>query len=179
MVPDSKRTKVEGDCSSQFRATWGATLGWISASTVVLFIGFPLILLAAGGNQMLILALLGWAITLGLLSWAFLSQFIRRYVISGDQLVVERFGAETVFALESLQSIEEDPTAMVGTYVMSNGGLFAFTGKRCRSRKLGVYEAYATDRKNCVILRFPDRTLVITPENPTSFVEILRSSWLS
>ncbi len=43
-----------------------------------------------------------------------------------------------------------------------NGGLFCFSG-RFRNRKLGSYRAFATDPKLAVVLRFPDKIVVVTP----------------
>ena len=58
-------------------------------------------------------------------------------------------------------------------YAMTNGGLFA-SGKRCRNRRLGVFDAYATNHKRCVVLRYSDRIVVVTPDAPTAFVEAIR-----
>ena len=51
-----------------------------------------------------------------------------------------------------------------------NGGLFAFVG-RYRNRLIGPYRAYATDLHKTVVLRFTDKTIVITPEEPEKFVQ--------
>ena len=55
---------------------------------------------------------------------------------------------------------------------MGNGGLFSFSG-RYRSRKLGSFRAYVTDLRNCVVLKLAEQVIVISPENPEMFVEIL------
>ena len=103
------------------------------------------------------------------------SLFGTMYVLSENRLIVERFGSDTKFALGSLETVWEDPTAMNGIYVMTNGGLFAFSGKNCRNKKLGVFEAYATDKKRSVVLRFPNDILVVTPEDPTAFVKAVKA----
>ena len=53
--------------------------------------------------------------------------------------------------------------------VFGNGGLFSITG-RFWNRKLGWYRAYATDPSRAVVLRYPKRTVVITPHDPQHFI---------
>lgn len=36
-------------------------------------------------------------------------------------------------------------------------------------------EAYATDKKRSVVLRFPNDILVVTPEDPTAFVKAVKA----
>ncbi len=149
--------------------------GFTLALFMVLFIALPLILLVDGGHQALLPVSTVWVVTIGFFIWAFRTQFIRNYVLSENRLIVERFGLDTKFALGSLETVWEDPTAMNGIYVMTNGGLFAFSGKNCRNKKLGVFEAYATDKKRSVVLRFPNHVLVVTPEDPTAFVKAVKA----
>ncbi len=159
------------EATTRFMAPWSALLSLITTFTVVLFMGWPIVLLIDEGRQAMFPAALIWVLTVGFLVWAFRAQSIRSYVLSGNRLIVERFGSDTEFALERMESVQVDPAAMKGIYVMTNGGLFAFSGKKCRNSKLGVFEAYATDRKHSVVLRFPNHVLVVTPEDPAAFVE--------
>jgi hypothetical protein len=53
--------------------------------------------------------------------------------------------------------------------VLANGGVFSFTG-RFWNRKLGWYRAFATDPSRAVVLRYPKRTIVITPHDPQHFI---------
>jgi hypothetical protein len=53
--------------------------------------------------------------------------------------------------------------------VFGNGGLFSFTGEFW-SRKLGRFRALATDPERAVVLRWPKRTIVITPHDPQQFI---------
>ncbi len=50
-----------------------------------------------------------------------------------------------------------------------NGGMFSFTGWYW-SRPLGHFRAFVTDLNRTVVLRFADRTLVVSPEHPEEFV---------
>jgi hypothetical protein len=74
-----------------------------------------------------------------------------------------------------LISAEIDPVAVEGSMrIFGNGGFFAFTGL-FRNRKLGSYRAYATDSKKAVVLRWPGRTVVVTPDDPQKFVAAINS----
>lgn len=53
--------------------------------------------------------------------------------------------------------------------ICGNGGMFSITGWY-RNRALGTYRAFVTNLKDTVVLRFPARTIVISPENPERFV---------
>ena len=78
--------------------------------------------------------------------------------------------------MNHLQTVEINPDAIKkSTQVFGNGGVFSFTGK-FRNEQLGVYSAYATNPDLAVILKFTDKVIVVTPENPNIFVEQIRSS---
>jgi hypothetical protein len=53
--------------------------------------------------------------------------------------------------------------------LFGNGGFFCFAGW-FRNSKLGVYRLFGTDAKLAVVLRFSDKTVVITPDDPQKFV---------
>jgi hypothetical protein len=53
-----------------------------------------------------------------------------------------------------------------------NGGFFSFTG-HFRSKELGSYRAFMTDRRRAVVLRFPSSVIVISPERPEDFVNTI------
>ena len=56
------------------------------------------------------------------------------------------------------------------------GGPFAFVG-RYWSRRLGGFTAYATDRsRSVVMLRWPGRTVVVTPDDPGTFVAAVEAA---
>ena len=54
-----------------------------------------------------------------------------------------------------------------------NDGLGAYSG-RFRSRRLGAFRAYLSDAERAVVLRWPDRCVVISPEQPSYFLEAVR-----
>ena len=53
--------------------------------------------------------------------------------------------------------------------LFGNGGIFSITGL-FRNRALGNYRAFVTDLKRTVVLRFPERIIVVSPECPEKFV---------
>lgn len=56
-----------------------------------------------------------------------------------------------------------------------NGGGFSFTG-RYWNKRLGSYRAFVTNPARSVVLRWQDRTVVVSPASPEEFVrEVLGS----
>lgn len=95
---------------------------------------------------------------------------VRGYVLTEEALVVKRSGWSTRLLLRDLQSVAGDAEAMRGSLrLWANGGLFSFTGEFW-NRRLGRYRALATDPQRAVVLRYPRRTIVITPHDPQHFI---------
>jgi len=95
---------------------------------------------------------------------------VRGYVVTADEILVRRLLWNTRFERSRLQSASIEPDALRGSIrLFGNGGLFSFTGL-FRSPKLGRYRAYVTDPARTVILRFADRIVVMSPEDPNAFV---------
>lgn len=101
---------------------------------------------------------------------------IRGYVIADNTLYVQRLGWNTKIDLHGLIAADIDSQAMQKSFrKWGNGGLFSFSGKYY-NRRLGNYEAYATDPQKAIVLKFRDRTLIITPERPERFVAQIRAT---
>jgi len=99
---------------------------------------------------------------------------IRRYRVTGGELRVELPLRTVRFPLAGLVSAVPDRTALRGARkIAGNDGLGAVTG-RFRSRQLGRFRAYLTDVEHAVVLRWPDRCLVISPQHHSLFVEAVR-----
>ena len=156
-----------------FRAPWGTSLKVISASVSLLVIG--IFWWAALQDQTPDLPRFLFALVPFVLLPGFLLTIIRGYTISGNVLKIKRLLRSNTVDLTTLRSSVHDPQAMKGSIrTMGNGGLYSFSG-RYRSKKLGSYIAYVNDFNNCVILVCSSRTVVISPENPEMFVEILNN----
>ena len=140
-----------------------------------LLIGIPilgLIVLPASvpGFSRVLMTAVPLLILLGALPFA-----VRGYAIRKGTLCVQRPGWATQLGLGQLVSVEADPTAMSGSLrIAGNGGLFSFTGWFW-SRRLGRYRAFVTDPARSVVLKFSDRTVVVSPDVPEEFVAALRA----
>ena len=112
-----------------------------------------------------------WIAMLPLAVMAFSALFmIRGYVVTADEILIERPLWSTRFARNKLESAVDDPVVLRGSIrLFGNGGFFSFTGV-FQSRKLGRYRAFVTDPTRCVILRFTDRVVVVSPADPEAFI---------
>ena len=159
------------DADRYFRSPWGSLLKVLSLLGIVIIIGLPGWLLLSKGGAV-IEVILYCVIPIIVLFIALLFT-VRGYVIKGNVLGIRRLLWETEFDLSSLVSVYCDAKAMTGSIrTMGNGGLFSFSGKY-RSGKLGSFRAFVTDFRNCVVLKFDEQVIVVSPENPEMFVEIL------
>jgi hypothetical protein len=96
------------------------------------------------------------------------------YRLTREELLVLRRNRQNHFPLDGLQSVEVDREAMAWSLkIFGNDGLGAITG-RFRNRKLGAYQAFVTDRDHAVVLRWPGRCLVISPDRPDEFATEVR-----
>jgi hypothetical protein len=108
-----------------------------------------------------------------LLVTVFLS--VRGYLVERRILHVRRLGWSTRIALGDLVGAEVDPEAMKRSLkLIGNDGLLGIYGT-FRNKRLGRYRAFATDRARAVVLRFPTRTLVVTPDDPRRFLDVLET----
>jgi hypothetical protein len=95
---------------------------------------------------------------------------VRGYVLRDDELLIERLGWSNHVPLNSIVSAVAQPDAVRGSVrLFGSGGLFGFFGW-FRNGRLGVYRAYGTDPKRCVIVKLTNRIIVVTPDDPTQFV---------
>ncbi len=100
---------------------------------------------------------------------------IKAYRLSAEELVVVRVGRVNRFALAGLESVAHDAQAMKGAWkTIGNDGLGAITGS-FRSKRLGKFQGLLTDATRAVVLRWPERTLVVSPERPAEFVAAARA----
>jgi hypothetical protein len=118
--------------------------------------------------------LLGVAVAAVVLAAVWFTARIRRYRLSGAELQVLLPLRTVRFPLAGLQEVAPDRDALRGARkVAGNDGIGAISG-RFRSRRLGRFHAYVTDREHAVVLRWPDRGLVVSPDQTAWFVETVR-----
>jgi hypothetical protein len=106
------------------------------------------------------------------LSW--IAARIRRYRLVGEELWIELPFRTARFPLAGLVSALQDRDALRGAWKMNgNNGLGAIVG-RFRSKRLGASRVFLTDAEHAVVMRWPDRCLVISPDQHSYFVEAVR-----
>jgi hypothetical protein len=158
----------------KFASPWSLSLRLITLLGIVVLIGTSITGLVVGPREML-----GWNLGMVVLPLLILviSVFflIRGYDLYPDRIVIHRLGWISKLPLDGLQSVEFNDQAMKRSIrTFGNGGLFCFAG-RFRNKQLGAYRAFATDASLAVVLKFSDRTVVLTPDRPKRFVEAINS----
>ena len=100
---------------------------------------------------------------------------VRRYRLLDAEIVIERAWLTVRFPLAGLVAVEIDHEAMHGAWKLwGNDGLGAYAG-RFRSKKLGNFRAYVSDPDCAVVLRWPDRCLVVSPAQPGEFTDAVQA----
>ena len=157
-----------------FNAPWGRSLKLATGLCLAIVFGIFLVGLVIEPKNVAYWRIGMLWIPTGLLVVSYFFS-IRAYEILESKILVHRVGWKSTIGLADLESVQVDPTAMSKSIrLFGNGGLFCFAGI-FRNHKLGRYRAFATSPKNSVILRFPNRTIVVTPEDPNGFTELIKS----
>jgi hypothetical protein len=162
-------TRVHGASSVtviEFRAPWSHSLIVMTCATIALSAVVVAVALLVGpplfGAALLIAALA--------LVAAGLAGRVRGYTLTEEAVTVRRGMWNTRLPLVGLRSVSGDIEAMRGSIrLLIVDGVFAFTGWYW-SMKLGWYRALATDPDRAVVLRYPKRTIVISPHDPQHFI---------
>ncbi len=145
-----------------FAARWSGMLIGVSVviTGVCLFAGF-----AVGRGQPWLGALvLAMPVVAALFS-------VRGYTLNPGMLQVKRLLWSTEIPLRGLRNAEADPTLLAGSWrTFGNGGFFSVSGW-FYNKTLGKYRAFVTNHKDAVVLRFNDRTIVISPSPAGEFAE--------
>ncbi|MCX5963701.1 MAG: PH domain-containing protein [Cyanobacteria bacterium] len=155
-----------------YKAPWSKLLIITSSLVTALGAGIAIGFIWSGHEVLTWVAALPIAIVAG--SALFM---IRGYTVTANALLIHRLFWTTRLPLGCLESVLFEPDAMRGSIrLCGNGGLFSFTGL-FRNKTLGNYHAFATDLRRTVVLRFPSRTVVVSPAAPETFaLDIAASS---
>ena len=143
-----------------FSARWSAVLIVVSAviTGVCLVAGFAVGRALPGVG----VAVLAMPVVAALFS-------VRGYTLNPGMLLVKRLLWNTEVPLRGLRSADADPTLLAGSWrTFGNGGFFSFSGW-FYSKTLGKYRAFVTNHDDTVVLRFSDRTVVISPSPADEF----------
>ncbi|MCB1086244.1 MAG: helix-turn-helix domain-containing protein [Verrucomicrobiae bacterium] len=146
---------------TSFRSPWSLSLKVITGFSLFFLLGVGIYARFHGhpwtleGVKLLILACLALS--------------VRGVSMKEGQLLIHRIGWSTRLPLAAIRSVEVNPEATMGSIrLFGIGGLFAYVGWY-RNDLLGSYRAYATDFQKTVVIRFADRTIVVTPDDPAEF----------
>ena len=156
----------------EFSAPWGRGL-WVASIGVTIVM---LIVITIGAANAMGSNIVRLMMTLGpILILAGAAPFmIFGYSVEANLLVIHRLGWSTRVSLTGLQEAAVKPKAMRGSIrLFGNGGMFSITGWFW-NRALGRYRAFVTDLNRTVVLRFTERTIVVSPDAPERFVELLK-----
>lgn len=157
----------------KFGAPWGKALIGMTVFGTVILIGLPVFSIIRGlaeGSSFYVMVGIPLIILGGCVLFT-----IRGYSITNGSLFVKRLFWSNKIDLIRLRDIKINPEAMAKSIrTFGNGGLFSFSG-RFRNSELGAYRAFATDPKKSVILRFTDKTIVVTPDKPEDFSNAIKS----
>lgn len=154
------------------RAPWGKTLIWTSSIMVVLSVANVV------GMSFLPASVPGWTVelarwTLPAVVLGCLPFMIRSYQVTDGAILIRRPFWTTRLDLAALKSAEVVPDAMRKSLrTCGNGGVFSFTGWYW-SKALGGFRAFVTDLHRTVVLRFDNRTVVVSPDAPEEFAREL------
>lgn len=96
------------------------------------------------------------------------------YSIQDGKLKILRLGWSKDIKLSEINTIEEKPNAMLGSFRRFGvGGLFGCIGYVSNSI-LGRYRAYSTHTKQTVLIHTNKEQIIISPDNPKEFVASLK-----
>lgn len=141
---------------------------WISWGCMVMFVGISVFLISTGEAGIWFPAIFLNAV------WMITALFtVRGYRLKGQDLYIQRLFWETILDLSGLEQAYAEPEAFRrGFKTFGNGGLFSFSGY-FRSKKLGPFRCWVTDKKRSVVLLIHGKKLVISPDSPERFLSAL------
>jgi hypothetical protein len=165
------QTPVAGSDASftdqHHKAPWSPLLILMSIGLTILCVGLAFRFFVRGSGMEVVMGVAMLAITFGCALFT-----IRGYTITRNALLVHRLLWNTRLSLDGLKSARFELGAMRWGIRCGNGGFFSFTGL-FYNRKLGFHRAFVTDHIRTVVLRYPHRTVVVSPADPEAFVRDL------
>jgi hypothetical protein len=159
-----------------FSAPWSLTLKLVTVLTAILLIGIGLFGIFLGPYIKTLWILWFLSMVVQPFSIIVIASFfmIRGYTITKNTLLIKRLFWNTKLDLAILLSVETDPQNIRKSIrTCANGGFFCFAGTFW-NKEIGSFRAFATDPKLSVILRFANRTIVVTPDRPEEFAAKLK-----
>jgi hypothetical protein len=105
-------------------------------------------------------------------SFLFERSRMSRFRIEDNVLVLGR----KRYSMPGLVEVGRDPDVLRRAIkLFGNGGLGSIRGK-FRSKRLGVFYAFLTDTQTAVVLKWPDKTVAVSPADPEFFIYSARQA---
>jgi hypothetical protein len=99
---------------------------------------------------------------------------VRGYRLVPGGLEIQRPGWTTRISLAGLSQVEKAPGLFQGFGMkVGSGGFLGFIGWFW-TRSEGWFHAWVTDPKRAIRLRFPNRVVVVSPDDPDAFLAALQ-----
>lgn len=151
-----------------YRAPWSTSLVTISTVLTVLLIFVSVMVFLNSGSHFLP-ALIPLIILFGAALFT-----IRGYTITSSEILVHRLLWNTLLPLRGLRNVQYKPNAMgwQNIHTFGNGGLYSFTGF-FKNDALGSFRAFVTDPHRTIVLNYPSRTVLVSPDAPDEFAREL------
>lgn len=160
-----------------FAAPMGKSTVVMTAIASAILIGVGILQLTLGlkrqgpGRTALIIA--GSAVLAGFVGSAFFK--IRGYDLTASHLVVRYGFSGSSFPLSEISGAEYKPGALRrSTRSAANGGMWSFLGS-FSSPDHGEMRVYVSDAERTVLLRMPQKKLVVSPDDPERFIQAIQS----
>jgi hypothetical protein len=149
-----------------YKARWCVLLVVISTVLTALCLGQAFAEFRHHGAS----AWVGWLLLALVIGCALFT--VRGYTVTPEAILVHRLLWSTRVPRAGLQSARRERQSWWRGIRIGNGGFFSFTGWRW-SPGLGFYRVFATNAADRVVLRYPHRTVVVSPSPPDDFVREL------
>jgi hypothetical protein len=167
--------------SLRFEARW-SRLVWSVTVGVLVLVGVAEVLLIRAawtfspsqpGHRV---AILGVLLSVG--TFAAIARFAPwGYMVRPDAVVVGRLGSPLVISYEGIREVRRTDAQKIGFAwrVFGSGGFLGWFGL-FRSRRLGEFRAYATNRRDLILItKTNGAKIVISPQAPDAFLEAVRT----
>ncbi|MBN9689658.1 MAG: hypothetical protein J0M24_05415 [Verrucomicrobia bacterium] len=158
----------------EYSAPWGRSVRWITGLVTggILVLGVTLLVLTDRPQNQVAVGLTFLFVVLifgGTAGFA-----VRGYRLVPGGLEIQRPGWTTRISLAGLSQVEKAPGMFQGFGIkVGNGGFLGFVGWFWTHSE-GWFRAWVTDPKRAIRLRFPDRVVVVSPDDPDAFLVALQ-----
>jgi hypothetical protein len=149
-----------------YKARWGALLVILSTLLTVACLVPAIAEFRHHGAA----AWVGWMLLTLIAGCALFS--VRGYTVTPEAILIRRMGWNTRLPLAGLQWARRETLPWWRGIRIGNGGFFSFTGWRW-SPGLGFYRVFVTNVSDRVVLRYTNRTVVVSPSPPDDFIREL------